>query len=553
MLAIDTSESMSRNGRFEAARDAATIFLQSVPDDVAVGIVTFDGTVTTPLEPTTDRAAAQAVVDGLALDKGTLLYDGVRAAVDLAGEEGQRSILVLSDGADTGETPLDDVTAAIEATATLVDVVSLDQQGKPKAVAALTELATAGQGSVIASDGGALADTFAAEAEVLAHQILVTAPLPDGFEAEEATVSITLPTPGGSLVASAFAKILDAPDEESGPTVAPVNPDNGWQVPSWALYLGIAVFGVGLVSVAVLLVPGKPQPMTIAERVSAYSRSTGRVVEAESPASEPVLTHAKAAAAGVLERNKDLENKMATRLAAAGSSFKPSEWVLVQVGVTAGAGMLGLLIGRGNLIVGILFVLAGYFVPGLYLSFKASRRRKAFSAALPESLQLMAGSLSAGLSLAQSVDTITREGPEPVASEFKRVLVESRIGVELEDAFDGVADRFDSDDFKWVVMAIRIQRQVGGNLAELLTTVAATMRERAYLRRQVNALAAEGKLSAIILIALPPGFLVFQLLTNREFVMPLFNEPLGIAMLFGATLWLAIGGFWMSRMIKVEV
>ncbi len=176
-----------------------------------------------------------------------------------------------------------------------------------------------------------------------------------------------------------------------------------------------------------------------------------------------------------------------------------------------------------------------------------------FNAALPETLQLMAGSLSAGLSLAQSVDTITREGPEPIASEFKRVLVESRIGVPLEDAFEGVAERFGSDDFKWVVMAIRIQRQVGGNLAELLTTVAATMRERAYLRRQVNALAAEGKLSAVILTALPPGFLTFQLLTNRDFVMPLFNEPLGILMLFGGFFWLAIGAFWMSRMIKVEV
>ena len=117
--------------------------------------------------------------------------------MDLAGDDGQRSVLVLSDGADTGKvTGLADVTSAIESTATLVDVVSLDQENKPKATAALSDLAAAGQGAVIESTGDALGEAFAAEAEVLADQILVTAPLPDGFDAEEATVTITLPTPG---------------------------------------------------------------------------------------------------------------------------------------------------------------------------------------------------------------------------------------------------------------------------------------------------------------------------------------------------------------------
>ena len=112
---------------------------------------------------------------------------------------------------------------------------------------------------MIESSGAALADAFAAEAEVLAHQILVSAPLPDGFDAEEATVAITLPTPDGDLVASAFAKILDAPDgTAAGPSDEVVNPDDGWQAPGWALYAGILVFGLGLVSAAVLLVPAKP-------------------------------------------------------------------------------------------------------------------------------------------------------------------------------------------------------------------------------------------------------------------------------------------------------
>ncbi len=140
-----------------------------------------------------------------------------------------------------------------------------------------------------------------------------------------------------------------------------------------------------------------------------------------------------------------------------------------------------------------------------------------------------------------------------MASEFKRVLVETRLGVPLEIALDGVAERFESKDFEWVVMAINIQREVGGNLAELLDTVAATMREREYLRRQVNSLSAEGRLSAIVLSVLPPGFLLYLLVAQRDYVIPLFTDVRGLVMLLGATLWLLVGVFWMSKLVKVEV
>jgi tight adherence protein B len=545
---------MARNGRFEAAKSAALTFLDSVPDDVEVGIVTFDGAVSTALEPTTDRAAAEIVVNSLALSRGTLLYDGILASVDLAGVDGQRSILVLSDGADTGAaTSLEDVTATIDETATLVDVVSLDQSGPTRATAALSDLAAAGQGRVIAATGAELADAFAAEAAVLAEQVLVTAPLPDGFGAPEATVRITLPTAGGEIVASALARIQDAPDEGGGAEPAPVEPETVWRIPDWALPVGLGVFGFGLLTVALLLVPGKPKPMTIDQRVSAYTHGGNQEWAESAPSSDPVLDQARAAAAGVLDRNKGLEEKLATRLVAAGSSLKPSEWLLLHVGIVVGAALLGLLVGRGNLIIALLFVIAGIFLPRFYLRWKASRRRKSFDAALPETLQLMAGALSAGMSLAQSVDTVVREGPEVVATEFKRVLVETRIGLPLEDAFDGVAERFQSKDFSWAVMAIRIQRQVGGNLAELLNTVADTMREREYLRRQVKTLAAEGKLSAVILCAMPPVFMVFVLLTRREYMMPLFTEPMGLLLLGAGCTMLTLGVLWMSRLVKVEV
>ncbi|MGA8845784.1 MAG: type II secretion system F family protein, partial [Nocardioides sp.] len=330
-------------------------------------------------------------------------------------------------------------------------------------------------------------------------------------------------------------------------------------LPDWTIYVGIGVFGVGLAVALAQLVPAKPMPMSAEQRVSTYaSRLPGNgpgsaAATVSKPQSDAALTQASEAVGSLLARNKGLEARIAQRLAAAGSELKASEWLLVHTGAFVAITAVGLLLGRGNLVIGLMFMVAGAVLPWVYLKFRGGQRRKRFDSLLPETLQLMSGSLSAGLSLMQSIDTIVREGNEPVRSEFKRVLVETRLGVSLEDAMDGVADRFESRDFRWVVMAIRIQRQVGGNLAELLNTVADTMREREYIRRQVNALAAEGKLSAIVLSALPVLFLLYLIAAQGDYVAPLFATPRGLIILLGSGLWLGVGVFWMSKLIKVEV
>ena len=153
----------------------------------------------------------------------------------------------------------------------------------------------------------------------------------------------------------------------------------------------------------------------------------------------------------------------------------------------------------------VLGLLLGVIGPWIYLKFRHSRRLNKFNGQLAETLGLMAGGLQAGLSLPQAVDSVVREGSEPMAGELRRALVEQRLGVDITDALDGVGQRMDSEDFDWIVMAIRIQREVGGNLAEILHTVADTLREREYLRRQVKALSAEGRLSGYILAGLPPA------------------------------------------------
>jgi tight adherence protein B len=559
VLAIDTSRSM-QGGRFRAAKLAAQEFIASVPEDVYVGIVTFAGDVTTQLDPTQDREAARGVLRGLALTRETRLYDGVVQAVEDAGTEGQRSLLVLSAGADTSQTPISAATDAVREAGVLTDVVALDQSAGQDA--ALQEIAAAGQGRVVPADPAALQATFAAEAEVLARQVLVSATLPDGFAADDGTVAVTLPTATGSgagsstgaLAAEAFTSL------DPLPVTSLAAPATGWSPPPWSLYAGSAALALGLVLAAVALVPAGRPRTTPAQRVAAYAESQrfGAASDTSAEQQGPRLdtdtfASAKETAAQVLRRNRDLDARISARLEAAGSELKSSEWLLVHGAIFFVSGLVGLLLGGGNLVLGLVFLALGLVGPWVYLGLRRSRRRKAFDSGLPETLQLMSGSLAAGLSLTQSVDTIVREGVEPIASEFRRVMVETRLGVTLEDALEGVAERFESKDFAWVVMAIKIQRQVGGNLAELLDTVAATMREREFMRRQVSALAAEGKLSAWVLGGLPPLFMLYLLMTNYDYVIVMFQEPLGWAMLLGAATILGVGVFWMSRLVKVEV
>lgn len=330
-------------------------------------------------------------------------------------------------------------------------------------------------------------------------------------------------------------------------------------LPGWVMYVGLLALAVGLLALLLLLLPRRG-PGAAEELVLSYTTRTGASADTSEPSrsrsradAEQALASAKTAAADLLKHNAGMEARIARALEGAGSDLRPAEWLLLHLGIAVGGGLLGLLVGAGDVATGLLFLAVALACPWSYLLGRRSRRRRRFAEALPETLQLMSGSLSAGLSLAQAVDAVVQEGRDPVAGEFRRVLVEARLGVELVDALDGVAARFESPDLGWVVMAIRIQHQVGGNLAELLDTVAATLRERQYVRRQVAALSAEGRLSAIVIGALPPVFTLYLLVTNRSYLVPLVHDPRGVIMVVFGVVWLGIGALWMSRLVKVEV
>ena len=245
--------------------------------------------------------------------------------------------------------------------------------------------------------------------------------------------------------------------------------------------------------------------------------------------------------------------RLAMRLDLAGINRKPSDWIVLGgCGSVVLAVLLTLL--TGNAVLGILLGgLAGWLSMRTIVSVRISRRRAAFAEQLPDMLQILAGSLQSGFSLPQALDAVVREDTQPIASEFARAQAETRIGGELETALDRVADRMDSKDLRWSVMAIRIQRSVGGNLVEVLRTTAETMRERASIRRHVRALSAEGRLSAYILIALPILIAAFLFLTKGSYIHPLFSTPLGLVMVIVAAVLMVVGTWWMRNVVKVEV
>jgi tight adherence protein B len=338
----------------------------------------------------------------------------------------------------------------------------------------------------------------------------------------------------------------------------PVNPEALF-LPRWALIVAVAAIGLGLAAVLWVAFGGhRKRREGLPGRLSMYtvtgkrSESGTAVAEAGGSGRGTVATSAVDLADRMVRR-RNFDEALALKLDAAGLPLRPAEWVLIHLGSAIGLGLVLMLLTNFRLLPALIGVGAGVGLPFAYLTIKAARRRTKFNEQLADTLQLMAGSLSAGYSLPQAVDTVVREGSDPIAAEFNRALVESRLGVPIEDALETVAERMDSQDFLWVVMAIRVQRQVGGNLSELLTTVSDTLRERAQVRRQVQVLSAEGRLSAWILGLLPVGFGLYLLIANPTYLSPLVTEPLGLVMLVVGAVLMVFGAFWLRKIVDVEV
>ncbi len=201
-----------------------------------------------------------------------------------------------------------------------------------------------------------------------------------------------------------------------------------------------------------------------------------------------------------------------------------------------------------GIIAGVLVVV----IPLAVIQRRAKQRVDRFEAMLPPTLTLLASSMRAGFSLMQGLETVAQETAEPVRRELQRVFTEVRLGQSIEDALGQVADRMGSQDLAWTVMAIRIQREVGGNLAALLDTVAETMTQRERLRREVKTLTAEGRFSAVILSLFPPVMAVAVWLIRPAYIETLFEHAVGIVAVIAAVILNFVGWLWLSRIVDIE-
>lgn len=255
--------------------------------------------------------------------------------------------------------------------------------------------------------------------------------------------------------------------------------------------------------------------------------------------------------AGKLVEQIDAKGNLLTRLERARLPIRPGEFVLF---VISGGLVLAAFISAitSSFVFGALAVLASPFLGIAYLDRRTARRTRQFEEQFPDALTLIASSLSAGHTFLRSIQLMCEEAEGPIAEEFARVVSETQLGDPLVDALDRMAQRLAIRDVDWVVQAIRIQQTVGGKLADLLHTLAGFIRAREEIRREVNVLTAEGKVSAYVLGALPIFLGIFIQVTNPGYLDPMFRGW-GWVWLGGALASIAVGMAVIFRMIKVEV
>ena len=202
---------------------------------------------------------------------------------------------------------------------------------------------------------------------------------------------------------------------------------------------------------------------------------------------------------------------------------------------------------------GLIAAAAIAVVPWVVLKTLAERRTRAFTEQLPDMLQLMSTSLRSGFSVLQGLDAVSRQLQDPIGKEMRQVVAEGELGRPVVAALDDVARRVRSEDFSWVVSAIGIQREIGGNLAELLDIVAATMLARARLRREAKTLTAEGRLGAVIISILPIAIGLFVYAVNPSYINPLLHSGAGEILFYGSIGLAIVGILWIRRIVHFEV
>ena len=508
ILAVDASASM--RPALAAAKIAATEFVAAMPADVRIGLETFADQVNVLAAPTTDRALLTAQIDSIVADGDTALYDVVvGAGQHFTTTVDNKVLVVLSDGKDEGSTAtLEDAITAAQGFS--VETISLTTAETD--LASLTAL-----GPVTSADDAAgMSSAFARIASLLV-EVIESAPT-----SMAPTTTVAAPAATTAVVATTPTKVpaLSAAPAASTPASA------------WLIVGAIALFA-GLFLLALLLFPR--------ERVS-----KARLGVDKPRSMSDIGTRSVSAIDEALERyGKRAE--LGNALVVADISMKPAEFVAMVALVAVVAGLVGLML-AGPLL-GLLVAFIICLAVRIYVRRAEASRQAAFADQLPDVLQLVTTALRSGFGLTQALESVAEDAEEPARAEFARVLAEVRLGRDLSDSMIAMARRMGSTDLEWVVAAIDINRDTGGNLSEILERVGGTIRERGRIARQVRTLTAEGRLSARILMVAPLLILVWQWRVNPD-NFQLLTYGIGLVALVIAGILMALGALWVHRIVN---
>jgi tight adherence protein B len=520
MLAVDTSGSMSP--AIGAAKSAANEFVASMPSDVRIGVETFGSLVTVLTPPTANRALLSQKINGITTDGKTALYDAVvSASHQFTPAAKQKVLVVLSDGRDHGSAAtLQQAVAAVHGehveaislTTADTDLVSL------KALGAVTP----------ADDVEGLSAAFARVAGLVAKAV---APAPPPTVAPPTTAAPTTtpaPTAPPTTAAAPATTVYSRPPapELTGQAAAAAKSSSRLWIGGLGIFAGLFVLGLVLfprqrVSKARL---GIQKPRSVSD----MGKRTVSAVD------EALERHGKRA-------------ELATALVVADISMPPGQFVALVAMVALVAALVGLVI--AGPLVALLVAAVVCLAVRFYVRRAKTKRQVAFADQLPDVLQLLTTALRSGYGITQALESVAEEAEEPARGEFAHVLVESRLGRDLTDALRALAQRMDSKDLEWVVSAIDINRDTGGNLSEVLGTVSATIRERQRMARHVRTLTAEGRMSARVLTVLPVAIAAWQWKVNPD-NFALLTHGIGLVALIAAGIFLLLGSFWVRRLVN---
>jgi tight adherence protein B len=331
----------------------------------------------------------------------------------------------------------------------------------------------------------------------------------------------------------------------------------------------LAVAGVAALAIIVIAVGVASSGNSgISDRLERYA-SAGRGAQPASASQGPIsdLIAQSAALANInkVVEQRDYGANLARELARADVKLKPSEFLLIRVGTTIGIPLFVILLSPfisafGSPIVWLIALLIGFMIPKFWLNRRKNGRLKSFNKQLPDTITLIANALRAGSSFLQAIELVVRESRPPISTEFGRVIREVNLGLAFEVALENMVRRVKSDDLELMATAISVQHQVGGNLAEILDSIAYTIRERVRIKGEIQTLTAQQRLSGYVVAGLPIGLAAFLFVAAPGFMDPMFANPPAVLGLPAGVIILAIGGVMMfigfmliRKIVDIEV